>query len=47
MKYHMKNNVFETLKYLQNQFEKIYGNIKSKLENQYFTHLELKNKIEK
>ncbi len=32
-KYHQKRSVFDTLKFLQNSFEKNYETVKSKLEN--------------
>ncbi len=34
---HSKVTVFETLKYLQNNFEKVYGESKFRLENEHYS----------
>ena len=46
-KVHASKSIYDTLKVLVNNFQKIYEEIKSKLENEYYSQIELEEKIDK
>lgn len=46
-KVHKTKSIFDTLKIFINSFEKTYQQIKSKLEDEYFSQIELEEKIRK